>query len=166
MSVSFDELYKESKAHEENSEARTLRVMDGLAEVNARSEKRAKVTRGHITADGDKTRDLIKNVFAIGELTAFQNVVSFLLSIGTAAYLFFYWFTNEFFGKNVWTTQTVDGVNKNISTYQMDIASTIILPILIGITLFLVLRMFMAWWNTTKYSKNNRKEKEAAKNDQ
>lgn len=165
----YDDLYRElmenSAAIQENTNGCTRSILNGQKEMVKRAKKSEENIKGHVTADGDKTRGLLSSLLATGELSNTQKLISWVIALAVAGFTFIYYYSHEFFGKNVWTSSFVDGVYKNTSAFEMDMVTTIVLPVLLGITVFLIARMIMAWYSA-KYGTKDRKENEAAQNDQ
>ena len=158
----YDDLYRELT---ENSAVIQENILTGQKELAKRGKKSEENIKEHVTADGDKTRGLLSSLLATGELSNIQKLLSCVIALAVAGFSFIYYYSHEFFGKSVWTSSFVDGVYKNTSTFEMDMVTTIVLPVLMGITVFLISRMIMAWYSA-KYGTKDRKENEAAQNDQ
>ena len=158
----YDDLYRELT---ENSAVIQENILTGQKELAKRGKKSEENIKEHVTADGDKTRGLLSSLLATGELSNIQKLFSCVIALAVAGFSFIYYYSHEFFGKSVWTSSFVDGVYKNTSTFEMDMVTTIVLPVLMGITVFLISRMIMAWYSA-KYGTKDRKENEAAQNDQ
>lgn len=158
----YDDLYRELT---ENSAVIQENILTGQKELAKRGKKSEENIKEHVTADGDKTRGLLSSLLAAGELSNIQKLFSWVLMLAVAGFSFIYYYSHEFFGKSVWTSSFVDGVYKNTSTFEMDMVTTIVLPVLMGITVFLISRMIMAWYSA-KYGTKDREEDKAAQNDQ
>lgn len=165
----YDDLYRElmenSAAIQENTNGCTRSILNGQKEMVKRAKKSEENIKGHVTADGDKTRGLLSSLLAAGGLSKTQKLISWVFALAVAGFSFFYYYSHGYYGKTVWTSSFVDGVLKSPPTFEIDMFTTIALPVLIGITAFLIIRLGMESWNA-KHGTKDREGDKAANNDQ